>query len=157
MQWKPNVTVAAIAENEGRFLLVEEDAGNGIVFNQPAGHLEKNETLIAAVKREVLEETAWVFEPRSLVGVYLYPNPHQDITYLRFCFAGKCLEHHADAPLDDGILRAVWLSRDEIESRRDRLRSPMVLNCINDYLAGKQYPLDLLNHFIKQDQDLAQN
>ncbi|MBI4006781.1 MAG: NUDIX hydrolase [Gammaproteobacteria bacterium] len=148
MQWKPNVTVAAIAERDGRFLLVEENTDNHIVFNQPAGHLEKNETLIEAVRREVLEETAWEFVPESLVGVYLYPNPHVDIAYLRFCFYGVCNKHFSDQPLADEILRAVWMSREEIESNRANMRSPMVLQCIDDYLAGKHYPLDLLNHYI---------
>lgn len=147
MQWKPNVTVAAIAEDNGRYLLVEEDVDNLIVFNQPAGHLEKNETLLDAVKREVMEETAREFEPQSLVGVYLYPNPHRDIMYLRFCFAGRCIQHHADEPLDDGIIRAVWMTRDEIEANHEKMRSPMVRRCIDDYLAGKRYPLELLNHF----------
>jgi ADP-ribose pyrophosphatase YjhB (NUDIX family) len=151
MQWKPNVTVAAIIEDEGRFLLVEEDADNYIVFNQPAGHLEKNETLISAIKREVMEETARVFEPETLVGVYLYPNPHLDIIYLRFCFAGKCIKYHTARPLDEGIIRAVWLSKEEIEANQDKMRSPMVLNCINDYLSGKRYPLELINHYLRQD------
>ena len=151
MQWKPNVTVAAIAEDNGRFLLVEEDADNLVVFNQPAGHLEKDETLIEAIKREVLEETAWEFEPQSLVGVYLYPNPHQDITYLRFCFAGKCTVHHETATLDEGILQTVWMTKKEIEENQVRMRSKMVLRCINDYLSGKKYPLDLINHFLDQD------
>ncbi len=148
MQWKPNVTVAAIAVRDEYFLLVEENVDNHIVFNQPAGHLEKNETLIEAVKREVLEETAWEFVPESLIGVYLYPNPHIDIIYLRFCFYGVCNKHFSDQPLADEILRVVWMSREEIESNRANLRSPMVLQCINDYLAGKRYPLNLLNHFI---------
>ncbi len=147
MQWKPNVTVAAIAEKDGRYLLVEEEADNLVVFNQPAGHLEKGETLIEAVKREVMEETAWEFEPESLVGIYQYPNPHIDIIYLRFCFAGKCLNHHSGMPLDEGILQAVWLTREEIEYRREMLRSPMVSRCLNDYLSGKRYPLDMLNHY----------
>ena len=147
MQWKPNVTVAAIAEDNGRYLLVEEDVDNLIVFNQPAGHLEKNETLLDAVKREVMEETAREFEPQSLVGVYLYPNPHRDIMYLRFCFAGRCIQHHADEPLDDGIIRAVWMTRDEIEASHEKMRSPMVRRCLDDYLSGKRYPLEMLNHF----------
>lgn len=151
MQWKPNVTVAAIAEDAGRFLLVEEDADNHVVFNQPAGHLEKNETLISAIKREVLEETAWEFEPESLIGVYLYPNPHVDIIYLRFCFTGQCIKHHTDRTLDNGIIRAVWLSKEEIEANQDKMRSPMVLNCINDYLSGKRFSLELINHYIRQD------
>lgn len=147
MQWKPNVTVAAIAENDGCFLLVEEEADNLVVFNQPAGHLEKGESLIDAVKREVLEETAWEFRPEYLVGVYQYPNPLVDITYLRFCFAGTCNRKH-DKPLDEGIIRAVWFTPEEIEARQERLRSPMVTRCLKDYLAGKRYPLDMLNHAV---------
>ena len=149
MQWKPNTTVAAIAEKDGRFLLVEEEISGNLVFNQPAGHLEHGESLIEAVKREVLEETAWEFEPESLVGVYLYPNPNdENITYLRFCFYGHCLSEHKGQPLDDGILRAVWLSADEIEQEQSRMRSPMVIKCIQDHLQGEVYPLDLLNHYI---------
>ena len=145
MQWKPNTTVAAIAEQDGRFLLVEEEINGNLVFNQPAGHLEKGETLIEAVKREVLEETAWEFEPESLVGVYLYPNPHQeDITYLRFCFYGHCNKEYKGQVLDEGILRAVWLSPEDIEKERKRMRSPMVSRCINDHLNGNSYPLDIL-------------
>lgn len=148
MQWKPNVTVAAIVEDNGRFLLVEEDADNHIVFNQPAGHLEKNETLLNAIKREVREETGWEFEPQSLVGVYLYPNPHIDIMYLRFCFAGKGVQHNPSLSLDQGIIRAVWMNKAEIEAQQGKMRSGMVLTCINDYLAGKRYPLELLNHYL---------
>ena len=148
MQWKPNVTVAAIIEDNGRFLLVEEDADNHIVFNQPAGHLEKNESLISAIRREVLEETGWEFEPHSLVGVYLYPNPRVDIIYLRFCFAGKGVLHDPSLSLDKGIIRSVWMSKTEIEANRENLRSKMVLICMNDYLAGKRYSLDLLNHYL---------
>jgi len=148
MQWKPNVTVAAIAEQDNYFLVVEEDANSHIVFNQPAGHLEKNETLISAVKREVLEETAWDFEPESIVGIYMYPDLHSDIIYLRVCFYGKCKKQYPEKKLDDGIIRALWLSRKELENNKDKMRSPMVLNCIDDYLAGKNYPLDLLNHYL---------
>lgn len=150
MQWKPNVTVAAIAEQDDRFLLVEENADGLIVFNQPAGHLEKDETLINAVKREVLEETAWEFKPEHIVGIYLYPNPHNEIVYLRVCFYGICTKHYPEKKLDDEIIRAVWLSRDELEKNREAMRSPMVLGCIDDYLAGKKFPLDLLNHFLPQ-------
>ncbi len=147
MQWKPNTTVAAIAEKEGQFLLVEESINQNLVFNQPAGHLEHGETLIEAVKREVLEETAWKFEPEYLVGVYLYPNPHNtEITYLRFCFYGHCTHEHKGQPLDDGIVRSVWLSPDEIEEEQERMRSPLVVRCINDYLQGNRYPLDIIHH-----------
>ena len=105
MQWRPNTTIAAIIEQNNRFLLVEESINGKLVFNQPAGHLEHGETLIEAVKREVMEETAWEFEPESLVGVYLYSNPHQlDITYLRFCFYGNCIEEHLGQALDAEII-----------------------------------------------------
>lgn len=147
MQWKPNTTVAAIAEQDGRFLLVEESIKGNLVFNQPAGHLEHGETLMEAVKREVIEETAWEFEPQNLVGVYLYPNPHRaDITYLRFCFYGHCIKEHKGQALDEGIVRAVWLTREEIEKEHARMRSPLVVRCIDDYLNGNQYPLDLIHH-----------
>ena len=147
MQWKPNTTVAAIAEQNGRFLLVEENINDQLVFNQPAGHLEHGESLIDAVKREVLEETAWEFEPKYLIGVYLYPNPHDaNITYLRFCFYGHCDNEHKGQALDDGILRAAWLTTEEIEKERNRMRSPLVEQCINDYLNGNRYPLDIIHH-----------
>ena len=149
MQWKPNTTVAAIAENDGRFLLVEESINDKLVFNQPAGHLEHGETIIDAVKREVLEETAWEFEPEYLVGVYLYPNPNNpEVTYLRFSFYGHCTNEHKGQELDDGIVRAAWLSRDEIEKERQRMRSPLVEQCIDDYLNGNRYPLDIIHHAI---------
>lgn len=150
MQWKPNTTVAAIAEKDGQFLLVEEKINNRLVFNQPAGHLEHNETLFDAVKREVLEETAWEFEPEYLVGIYLSPNLNNaDISYLRFCFYGHCTNQHKEQALDDGIVRAVWLSREEIENERERMRSPQVEQCIDDYLKGNRYPLDMIHHAIQ--------
>jgi len=149
VQWKPNVTVSAVVVRDGRFLLVEEKVDGRIVFNQPAGHLEQNETFLDAIRREVIEETAWQFEPESLVGVYLYPDPHADVTYLRFCFHGTCTHRLSDRPLDKEILRAVWMSRSDIEANAERLRSPMVLKCIDDYLSGRSYPLDLLNHFCR--------
>ena len=148
MRWKPNVTVAAGVEREQKFLLVEENADNHIVFNQPAGHLEKNESLIDAVKREVLEETAWEFIPQAIVGVYMYPNQHSDITYLRICFSGTCENHHPEQALDEGIIQAVWLSKEEIRENNDKMRSQMVPQCINDYLSGKNYPLDLINSYL---------
>ena len=148
MQWKPNVTVAAIVEQDSRFLLVEEEADGLVVFNQPAGHLEEGETLYDAVRREVIEETAWEFEPETLVGVYMYPNPHRPLTYLRFCFAGKAIKHHPDRKLDDEIIRTVWMNREETGEREDRMRSPMVMRCINDYLSGQSYPLELLHHYL---------
>lgn len=152
MQWKPNATVAAIAEQNGRFLLVEESINGNLVYNQPAGHLEAGETLIEAVKREVMEETAWEFEPVSLVGVYLYPNQHQaDITYLRFCFYGHCIKENTGQALDEGIVRAVWLTPEEIEKEQNRMRSPLVPRCIKDHLQGECYPLELLHHYLDND------
>ena len=148
MQWKPNVTVAAIAERDGCFLVVEENSNGRIVFNQPAGHLEKNETLIEAVEREVMEETAWKFTPEYIVGIYMHPNRSEDITYLRVCFYGTCEQHYPDKPLDEGILRALWMTQDELRAVQDRMRSAMVLRCFDDYLSGKQYPLDMLNHYL---------
>ncbi|MDH4285009.1 MAG: NUDIX hydrolase, partial [Gallionellaceae bacterium] len=116
MIWKPNVTVAAIIEQDGRFLLVEEHTSLGIRFNQPAGHLEADESLLTAVAREALEETAYEFEPQHLVGIYRWPAPQSDITYLRFAFAGRALTHHPERALDEGIIRAVWMTPQEISA-----------------------------------------
>lgn len=146
MQWKPNVVVAAIIRRDNQYLLIEEHGNDGrLVFNQPAGHLEEGETLIEAVKREVLEETAWQFEPEGLVGVYLRPDPANDITYLRFCFYGHCTVHHPDRTLDEGIERTLWMNQTDIEAVADRMRSPLVIKCMQDYLAGHTYPLDMLH------------
>lgn len=148
MRWKPNVTVAAIVERDQKFLLVEENTDNHLVFNQPAGHLEKTESLVDAVRREVLEETAWEFVPQSIVGIYLYPNQHSDITYLRVCFSGTCDNFHPEQVLDDGIIQTVWFSKEDIQQNINKMHSPMVSRCIDDYLAGKTFPLDLLNHYL---------
>jgi 8-oxo-dGTP pyrophosphatase MutT (NUDIX family) len=144
--WKPNVTVAAIIERDGHFLLVEEETEDGVRLNQPAGHLDQGESLEAACSREALEETAWNFRPTTLVGVYQWPRPAGDITYLRFAFAGELGAHHPGRPLDDGILRAVWMTPDEIRACGARHRSPLVWQCIADWLAGRRYPLDLIRH-----------
>src|SRR3989344_2299664 len=114
MIWKPNTTVAAIVEQNGKFLLVEEETANGVRLNQPAGHLEEGETMLQAVVRETSEETAYDFTPESLLGVYHWRRPNKDITYLRFAFIGKVSGHNSAQKLDDGIIRAVWLSLDEI-------------------------------------------
>jgi len=147
MIWKPNVTVAAIVERDGKFLLVEEEAGGEIVLNQPAGHWEQDESLMQGATREALEETGYDFQPTALVGIYRWPHPKKEITYLRFAFAGEIIGHDADRRLDEGIIRAVWLTPSEIRNDMARHRSPLVLRCIEDYLAGKRYPLDLLTHF----------
>ena len=145
--WKPNVTVAAIVEREGRFLLVEEETEDGVRFNQPAGHLDEGESLVAACAREALEETAWSFTPTGLVGVYQWPQPQGDITYLRFAFAGELGAHDAGRELDAGIRRAVWMTPDEIGAAEQRHRSPLVWQCVSDYLVGRRFPLDLLRHY----------
>jgi 8-oxo-dGTP pyrophosphatase MutT (NUDIX family) len=145
--WKPNVTVAALMERDGRFLLVEEETDDGIRFNQPAGHLDEGESLVEACSREAMEETAHVFTPIELVGIYQWPRPQGDITYLRFAFAGKVGAHETARQLDAGILRAVWMTVDEIEACADRHRSPLVLQCVHDYLAGRRFPLDVIRHY----------
>lgn len=147
MIWKPNVTVAAVVERAGRFLLVEEEAGGEIVLNQPAGHWEQDESLIEGAIREALEETGYDFRPSALVGIYRWPHPKKEITYLRFAFAGEVTGFDPARRLDEGIVRAVWLTPDEVRADTARHRSPLVLRCVEDYLAGKRYPLDLLTHF----------
>ena len=146
MIWKPNVTVAAIIERDGKFLLVEEETADGIMFNQPAGHLENGETLLAGVAREAWEETAHRFEPTGLLGVYLWKHPKKDLTYLRFAFVGNVVSHDPDQKLDDGILRAVWMTPDEIRATQHKHRSPQVLTCVEHYLAGQRFPLSVLTH-----------
>jgi ADP-ribose pyrophosphatase YjhB (NUDIX family) len=147
MIWKPNVTVAAIIEQDGKFLLVEEHTSQGLKFNQPAGHLEANESLLHAVVREAREESAYEFEPQHLVGVYRWHAATSDTTYLRFAYSGRILAHHAGQALDDGIVRAVWMSVAEIRATAPRHRSPLILQCVEDYLAGKRYPLELVTHY----------
>jgi 8-oxo-dGTP pyrophosphatase MutT (NUDIX family) len=146
MIWKPNVTVAAIIERDGKFLLVEEETADGVMFNQPAGHLEEGETLLEAVRREVWEETAHRFEPDALLGVYHWKHPQKAITYLRFAFLGSINGHDPAQPLDVGILRAVWMTQDEIRATHGRHRSPQVLKCVEHYLAGQRFPLSVLTH-----------
>ena len=146
MIWKPNVTVAAVIERNGKFLLVEEATPHGTRFNQPAGHLEANESLLAAVVRETLEESAYHFSPQHLLGIYRWHSPESNTTYLRFAFTGNITGHEADRTLDSGILQAVWLTLDEISAKQAQHRSPLVLQCIKDFQAGKRYPLDLLIH-----------
>lgn len=145
--WKPNVTVAAVVEQDGRFLLVEEETAEGVRFNQPAGHLDEGESLLAACIRETLEEAAYAFVPTALVGVYQWPRPQGDLTYLRFAFSGKVGAHDTARRLDDGILRAVWLTPAEIEACRERHRSPLVSQCVRDYLAGRRFPLEVIRHY----------
>jgi ADP-ribose pyrophosphatase YjhB (NUDIX family) len=143
MDDRPHITVAAVIEREGRYLLVEEESGEDTVYNQPAGHLETGESLLEAVVRETREETAWRFQPTALLGIYRWASPANRVTYLRFCFTGECSDHDPHHPLDSGIIRTWWLTRDEVMARTSQHRSPLVLRCIDDYLAGKRYPLAL--------------
>ena len=151
MPLRPDLTVAAVVERDGRFLLVEERVGTQLVFNQPAGHVERGEQLVAAVIRETLEETAWDFRPEALVGVYFWGVPEKHRSFMRFAFTGEVTSHDKTRRLDRGILRAVWLTHEQIVERTPRLRSPMVLRCIEDYLQGQRYPLDLVREFVRTD------
>ncbi|BCX88298.1 phosphatase NudJ [Methylomarinovum tepidoasis] len=146
MIWKPNVTVAAVVERDGRYLLVEEVVEGRRVFNQPAGHLEPDESLPNAARREVREETGWAFEPEALVAVQLLPVSDA-LTFLRFTFYGQVCDHRPEQPLDEGIVATHWLTRAEIEDRRERLRSPLVLDSIHAYESGQRCPLSLLRHY----------
>ena len=148
MIWKPNTTVAAIVHQDGKFLMVEEDTADGLRINQPAGHLEQGETLFDAVQRETLEETAYHFEPTELLGIYHWQRPDRDITYLRFAFVGTLGEHDAGRALDTGIIRALWMTRAELAASQHLHRSPQVLRCVDDYLAGQRYPLALIHHLV---------
>ncbi len=145
MSLKVDFTVAAIAEHDGRFLVVQERAARRIVLNQPAGHLEDGESLADAVIRETREETGRRFEPQALIGLYLWRGPSER-TVLRVAFAGTVGERDEMIPLDRAILRTLWLGRAELAARSAELRSPLVLRCIDDYLQGARYPLALLNH-----------
>lgn len=145
--WKPHVTVAALVERDGRFLLVEEHTVDGVRLNQPAGHLDQGESLVSACVRESLEETAHSVAVDALVGIYQWTRPSGDITYLRFAFACTALSEESGRALDEGIIRAVWLSREELAAQPERWRSPLVMQCIDDYLAGQRYPLDVIRHY----------
>ncbi|MFR0690752.1 NUDIX hydrolase [Enterobacterales bacterium AE_CKDN230030158-1A_HGKHYDSX7] len=145
MRWLAHVTVATLIEDQGRFLLVEElSADKKQVFNQPAGHLEANETLLEAAMRETLEETGWDVELTAVTGIYLYTAPSNGVTYQRVCFAARPLRHHPERTLDDGILGTRWMTREELAAQPDRWRSHLVLRCIDDYLAGERFPLTLI-------------
>lgn len=141
---RPELTVAAVIERDSRFMFVEERIHGRLQINQPAGHVEPGETLLQAVCRETLEETAWTFLPGSMVGVYLWSRGPGQRTFLRVAFAGSCDQHDPQRRLDTGIERVLWLSRDELLVRTHQLRSPMVLRAVDDYLAGIRLPADLI-------------
>jgi 8-oxo-dGTP pyrophosphatase MutT (NUDIX family) len=142
--WKPSVTVAAVIERHGRFLLVQERVRAGLVLNQPAGHLDPGESLVAACRREAMEETAHPFEPTALIGVYRWTDPRRDFTFLRFAFRGNVGEATA-RELDKEIVGVHWLTADEIRSRKAEHRSPLVQQCVDDFLAGRSWPLELFS------------
>ena len=137
----PEITVAAVTEADGRFLVVEERIERRLVINQPAGHLEPGETLLQAVVREVREETAWLFTASEVVGVYLWRHPGTGRMFKRFAFCGTVTDHRAGQPLDGGIVATHWLTHEELKGREPQLRSPLVLRCVEDYLAGRRQPL----------------
>jgi len=151
-RWKPSVTVAAVIERDGRFLLVEEHTAEGLRLNNPAGHLDPGEGPLEGVVRETLEETTHAFTPTALVGVYLSRfqrpgragQPDEDITYLRFAYSGELGEALPGRTLDTGIVRTLWMTPEEIRANAERLRSPLVLRCMEDHLAGQRYPLSLV-------------
>ena len=147
-RWKPSVTVAAIIEREGRYLLVEEHTPEGLRLNNPAGHLDPGESPEQGVAREALEETAFVFQPTALVGVYLSrfqrASTQEDVTYLRFAYCGALGDFDSARPLDTGIVRTLWMTPDEVRASAERHRSPLVLRCIEDHLAGQRFPLALV-------------
>jgi phosphatase NudJ len=144
-RWRPSVTVAAVIERDGRYLVIEEETSEGLRINNPAGHLEPGETPAEGCAREALEETAWHFRPTALVGVYLSrfqrAKTGEDITYLRFAFAGEVGEEEVGRPLDHGIVRTLWMTADELRATQDRHRSPLVMRCVEDHEAGVRLPL----------------
>ncbi len=148
MIWKPHVTVAAVIEKDGHFLLVEETTDIGLAFNQPAGHLESGEDLISAVKREVREETAWQFEPESIVTIQLWRKNPDFPSFVRFVFTGTVHSYDSNLMLDEGIIATHWLNHMQIKAKHQQLRSPLVLTSIDEYLKGQRYPLSLLQSFL---------
>ena len=144
MEWQPHITVATVIEDDGRFLFVEEFKASRLVLNQPAGHLEANESLREAALRETLEETGWDVELTALLGIYLYTAPSNGVTYQRVCFSARPVRHDPERELDSDISSITWLMRDELADQPERWRSELVLQCVDDYLAGISGPLELL-------------
>jgi len=149
-KWIPHVTVATIIEKDNKFLMVEEDLHDKKLLNQPAGHLDENETLIEAAIRETLEESAWLVEINHLIEFAQWTSPNSDTHFLRACFSGTAIKNFPNQKLDDGIIRSLWMTRDEVQQNAHRLRSPLVLNHIDHYIAGKKYDLDFFSYYDKQ-------
>ena len=146
IRWKPSVTVAAVIERDGLYMLIEEHTPEGLRLNNPAGHLDPGESPEQGVAREVLEETAHAFTPTTLVGIYLSrflrESTGEDVTYLRFCYCGDLGEEEQGRALDTGIVRTLWMTPEEIRASSDRHRSPLVLRCVEDHLAGQRFPMN---------------
>ena len=147
-RWRPSVTVAAVIERDGRFLMIEEETSEGLRINNPAGHLDPGETPAEGCAREALEETAWHFQPTALLGVYISrfqrSTTGEDITYLRVAFTGELGAEEVGRPLDTGIVRTLWMTPEELRATAERHRSPLVLRCLDDYLAGVRLPLSAI-------------
>lgn len=150
MTWKPHVTVAALVERQGRFLCVEETISNTQRINQPAGHLEPGENLAEAIQREVLEETRFDFLPTEIVGIYLWRQTSDSPTFLRVTFSGELGQEHTDRTLDPDIDAVTWLNQDEMKARQAQWRSPLVGQCVEDFLAGRRYPMDIMIDMLDQ-------
>lgn len=142
-----HLTVAALVPGEQGFLLVKEKDDGRTVINQPAGHVEPGEGILDAVKRETLEETGWHVEPRHLLGISIYTSPHNQVTYYRMAFLCEALEHDKQAALDSDIIETLWLSETELRARQSEIRSPMVITTLDDYCAGKRYPLEIISDY----------
>lgn len=142
--WQPHLTVATVVEKDGKFLMVEEVSSNKLVINQPAGHIECNESIVSAAIRETLEETGYKVKPTHLLGLERWHKPHSQHTFFRYTLAASVVKHHRQLPLDSGIVRCLWLSYPEIIRHKIRLRSPMVESAIRSYLNNNLYPLSIL-------------
>lgn len=158
MTWDPHVTVAAVVEKDGKYLIVEEKSEGRVVFNQPAGHVDGNETLEQATLREVREETCWEVTLKSLIGLYVYTSPNNGVTYYRICYAAEPVREIPDAELDKDIIRAIWMTEEEIRAAGDKLRSPMVLKSLDDFKHRPHIPLDFVyelhpNGWLNSDND----
>lgn len=142
-RWTPHSTVATVVEQDGKFLMIEEISSGQRVINQPAGHIESGETILDAARRETMEEAGWSVTPTELVGLYVYTAPSNGVTYHRYCFAATADQHHPDSPLDTGIIGPRWMTLEELR-QCPNLRSSMVLSCVEDYLTGRRYPLNVI-------------